>query len=53
MLNRVKHHREGLGELLVDCREAGSVTGLLHVVTPGEPDPAFATVKAEGEATVC
>lgn len=50
MLKRVKHHPEGPGEFLVDCKEAGSVTGLLHVLTPGDSDAAFATVKAEGDA---
>lgn len=40
------------GGFLVDSKEAGSVTGLLHVLKGGESDPAFATVKARGEATV-
>ena len=40
------------GDFLVDSREAGSVTGLLHVLKAGKSDPAFATVKARGDATV-
>lgn len=50
MLNRVKHQNEGDEEFLVDTKEAGSVTGLLHMMTCGDPDPAFTTIKAEAEA---
>lgn len=40
------------GEFLLDCREKGSVTGLLHVLQPGKSHAAFATIKARGDATV-
>lgn len=51
----MKRHPEQDAEkrdFLVDSKEAGSVTGLLHVLKAGESDPAFATVKARGDATV-
>ena len=54
-LERVKSHSEDEveeGEFVVDSREAGSVTGLHHVLRPGESDSAFATIKARGDATV-
>ena len=54
-LERVKSHSEDEveeGEFVVDSREAGSVTGLHHVLRPGESDSAFATIKARGAATV-
>lgn len=55
MLDRVKHRSNGtelVEEFLVDSKEAGSATGLLHVLKSGNADPAFATVKARGDATV-
>jgi len=54
-LDRVKNHSNDeaeKGEFFVDSKEAGSVTGLHHVLKPGESDPAFATIKARGDATV-
>eukprot|EP00752_Nemacystus_decipiens_P002468 g2324.t1 len=54
-LDRVKRHPADdpdKGDFLVDSKEAGSVTGLLHVLKEGESDPAFATVKARDDATV-
>lgn len=54
-LDRVKSHPDDdpeKGDFLVDSKEAGSVTGLLHVLKDGGADPAFATVKARGDATV-
>eukprot|EP00903_Cladosiphon_okamuranus_P019710 g18112.t1 len=54
-LDRVKSHPEDepdKGGFLVDSKEAGSVTGLLHVLQAGESDPAFATIKARGDTTV-
>lgn len=54
MLDRVKSRPENGGkvEFLVDCKEAGMATGLLHVLNAGQADPAFATVKAHGSTTV-
>ncbi|CAN0230435.1 unnamed protein product [Pylaiella littoralis] len=54
-LDRVRVHsndRAEEGEFLLDCREKGSVTGLLHVLQPGKSHAAFATIKARGDATV-
>ncbi|CBJ30257.1 2-hydroxyacid dehydrogenase [Ectocarpus siliculosus] len=54
MLERVKSHSGTAAgeEFLLDTKEAGSVTGLLHVLKSGKADPAFATIKARGESTV-
>lgn len=46
----MKHGPNAEDGFVVDTKEAGSVTGFLHIMTPGEADSAFATIKAEGDA---